>query len=81
MTDPTTESKINEIFSLYESFGNADYIGEPVSQIEHMSQAAQMAEKEGYGKEVILAAFFHIYSPKEKNWNKWMGMGLWIMKN
>ncbi|WP_339902415.1 phosphonate degradation HD-domain oxygenase [uncultured Cyclobacterium sp.] len=70
MTDPSTESKINEVFSLYESYGNADYIGEPVSQIEHMSQAAQMAEEEGYGNEVILAAFFHdlghLFSQREE---------------
>ncbi|HWJ28779.1 MAG TPA: HD domain-containing protein [Flavisolibacter sp.] len=49
----------SEIFSLYEQFGNSDYIGEPVSQIEHMCQAAQLAEKEGYDDEIILAAFFH----------------------
>jgi len=57
------ESSINEtlqeVFSLYEKFGDADYIGEPVSQIEHMSQAAQLAMKEGLDDEVILAAFFH----------------------
>lgn len=50
---------VNEIFSLYEKFGKEDYIGEPVSQIEHMCQAAQLAEAEGYDDEVILAAFFH----------------------
>src|SRR5215475_2241942 len=50
---------VNEIFSLYENYGAADYIGEPVSQIEHMCQAAQLAEEEGYDDEVILAAFFH----------------------
>jgi len=50
---------VNEIFSLYEKFGREDYIGEPVSQIEHMCQAAQLAEAEGYDDEVILAAFFH----------------------
>ena len=50
---------VNEIFSLYESYGADDYIGEPVSQIEHMCQAAQLAEAEGYDDEVILAAFFH----------------------
>jgi 2-amino-1-hydroxyethylphosphonate dioxygenase (glycine-forming) len=50
---------VNEIFSLYEVHGAADYIGEPVSQIEHMCQAAQLAEIEGYDDEVILAAFFH----------------------
>ena len=46
---------VNEIFPLYESYGAADYIGEPVSQIEHMCQAAQLAKAEGYDDEVILA--------------------------
>lgn len=50
---------LDHLFSLYEKYGQADYIGEPVSQIEHMSQAAQLAMKEGYDDEVILAAFFH----------------------
>jgi 2-amino-1-hydroxyethylphosphonate dioxygenase (glycine-forming) len=53
------ESTIFEIFNLYEKFGTADYIGEPVSQIEHMSQSAQLAMREGCSDEVILAAFFH----------------------
>lgn len=47
------------ILGLYRRFGNEDYIGEPVSQLEHMSQSAVLAENEGYGEEVILAAFFH----------------------
>lgn len=50
---------VEEIFSLYENYGKSDYIGEPVSQIEHMCQAAQLAESEGYDEELILAAFFH----------------------
>jgi len=50
---------VDEVFSLYEKFGDADYIGEPVSQLEHMSQAAALAEAEGYDDEVVLAAFFH----------------------
>lgn len=50
---------VDEIFELYSTYGNADYIGEPVSQIEHMSQAAQHAKQEGFDDEVILAAFFH----------------------
>ncbi|MET0638045.1 MAG: HD domain-containing protein [Chitinophagaceae bacterium] len=50
---------VQEIFSLYMIYGAEDYIGEPVSQIEHMAQAAELAEKEGYGRDVILAAFFH----------------------
>jgi len=53
------QAAIEEIFSLYENYGKSDYIGEPVSQIEHMCQAAQLAEEEGYDNEVVLAAFFH----------------------
>lgn len=53
------ENSIKEIFDLYEQYGNEDYIGEPVSQIEHMSQTAQLAMNEGFDDEVILAAFFH----------------------
>src|ERR1700748_2015675 len=50
---------VKEVFSLYDKHGDEDYIGEPVSQLEHMSQAAALAEAEGYDDEVILAAFFH----------------------
>jgi len=53
------EAIVNKVFSLYEKHGDEDYIGEPVSQLEHMSQAALLAEEEGYDDEVILAAFFH----------------------
>ena len=53
------EQAIAEVFGLYERHGTADYIGEPVSQIEHMSQAAQWAMAEGFDDEVVLAAFFH----------------------
>jgi len=59
MTQEKAKTIVDEVFELYEQYGNADYIGEPVSQIEHMCQAAQLAEAEGYDEEVILAAFFH----------------------
>lgn len=63
MNPPLIEKSKNKrlalIFDLYEKYGDDDYIGEPVSQIEHMCQSAQLAEKEGYDEEVILAAFFH----------------------
>ena len=55
----SAEQAIAEVFGLYERHGAADYIGEPVSQIEHMSQAAQRAMAEGFDDEVVLAAFFH----------------------
>jgi 2-amino-1-hydroxyethylphosphonate dioxygenase (glycine-forming) len=44
---------------LYEEHGGAEYAGEKVSQLEHMAQAAQLAEANGYDEEVILAAFLH----------------------
>lgn len=50
---------VEEVFGLYERFGDSDYIGEPVSQLQHMSQAAQLAMAEGFDDEVVLAAFFH----------------------
>ncbi|MEY3436027.1 MAG: hypothetical protein RL335_483 [Bacteroidota bacterium] len=50
---------VDEIFELYDQYGMEDYIGEPVSQLEHMCQSAQLAQKEGYDDELILAAFFH----------------------
>jgi 2-amino-1-hydroxyethylphosphonate dioxygenase (glycine-forming) len=49
----------DEIIHLYIRYGGDDYIGEPVSQLEHMSQSAMLAQEEGYEEEVILAAFLH----------------------
>lgn len=51
--------RVDEIFRLYIKHGSSDYIGEPVSQIEHMCQAADLALAEGHDDEVVLAAFFH----------------------
>ena len=50
---------VKEILFLYKNYGSEDYIGEPVSQIEHMCQCAQLAEASGAANDVILAAFFH----------------------
>ncbi len=50
---------VADLFALYEAHGHDDYIGEPVSQLEHMWQAAALAQAEGYEEEVVLAAFFH----------------------
>lgn len=57
MENPT--QTVDVIFELYRLHGDSDYIGEPVSQLEHMSQAAQLAIDESFDDEVILAAFFH----------------------
>lgn len=48
-----------EVFDLYRKYGDQDYIGEPVSQKEHMIQCAMLAEKEGYSDEVVLGVFLH----------------------
>jgi phosphonate degradation associated HDIG domain protein len=55
----TINDIVEEVFSLYEQHGSEDYIGEPVSQLEHMSQAAELAIRERWDDEVVLAAFFH----------------------
>ena len=55
----TPSETADYIITLYENFGDNDYIGEPVSQIEHMCQCAQLAEASGRDEEMILAAFFH----------------------
>ena len=72
----------NEIMFLYERYGHEDYIGEPVSQIEHMCQCAKLAELAGADADVILAAFLHDighlceFAFPEKKWNIWI-MQVW----
>lgn len=55
----TIDNIVDLIFSYYEKFGDKDYIGEPVTQTEHMIQAAMMAENDGKSYKTILAALFH----------------------
>ncbi|MEO6546364.1 MAG: phosphonate degradation HD-domain oxygenase [Ferruginibacter sp.] len=59
MSNQETLKIADEVLSLYQRFGDNDYIGEPVSQIEHMCQCAQLAEAAAYDQEIILAAFLH----------------------
>jgi len=49
----------DEIMAMYSKHGGEEYAGEKVSQLEHMIQAAQLAEQQGFDEEVILAAFLH----------------------
>ncbi|XP_060079278.1 2-amino-1-hydroxyethylphosphonate dioxygenase (glycine-forming)-like [Ylistrum balloti] len=53
------DDRVNAVFFLYERHGSGDYIGEPVSLVEHMTQCAILAEQDGQPAEVVLAAFFH----------------------
>jgi predicted HD phosphohydrolase len=52
-------SDIDEVFDLYLKYGNKNYIGENISQLEHGYQAAILAEKENCSKEFIVGAFLH----------------------
>ena len=52
-------STLKHLFSHYQQKGDDDYIGEPISQLEHMLQAATLAHQSGADNELILAAFFH----------------------
>lgn len=49
----------NEVMAMYETYGGSEYAGEKVSQLEHMVQAAQLAEEGGHDDDVVLAAFLH----------------------
>ncbi|KAM7438922.1 hypothetical protein ABFA07_011623 [Porites harrisoni] len=59
MAAATPERATKEVFDLFKKYGDRDYIGEPVSQEEHMIQCAMLAEKDGYCDEVILGVFLH----------------------
>jgi 2-amino-1-hydroxyethylphosphonate dioxygenase (glycine-forming) len=59
MTEEESIRTADEIMRYYELYGGSEYAGEKVSQLEHMLQAAQLAEEKGFDEEVILAAFLH----------------------
>ncbi|PJE47148.1 MAG: phosphohydrolase [Sediminibacterium sp.] len=49
----------DEIIELLLSKGGSEYIGEPVTKLEHMVQSAEIAAEKGLGEELILAALLH----------------------
>ncbi len=53
------ETTVRDIISLYRDEGHAAYGGEPVSQLEHALQCADMARSEGHHVDVVCAAFLH----------------------
>ena len=48
-----------DINALFDSKGDRAYAGEPVSQLEHALQTAQLAEEAGAGAALITAALLH----------------------
>jgi 2-amino-1-hydroxyethylphosphonate dioxygenase (glycine-forming) len=75
LSESILEQRIDAIFGLYETNGSHEYVGEPVSILEHSLQAAQMAEEEGFEEDVILAAFFHDIGHFLPNKNEMNGLG------
>jgi 2-amino-1-hydroxyethylphosphonate dioxygenase (glycine-forming) len=59
MNKEMSQNVTDEIMSCYQQHGGEEYAGEKVTQLEHMVQAAQLAEEQGYDNEVVLAAFLH----------------------
>jgi len=64
INNPVTRAQIAEracerIGSLFERFGDSNYIGEPITTTEHSLQAALMARDAGEPEDVIAAALLH----------------------
>ena len=53
------DETVRSIFDLFREHGSRGYIGEAVSQTEHMVQSAMLAEEENQPTPVILGALFH----------------------
>lgn len=51
--------RIREVFALYEVYGNERYLDNTITFLQHSSQTAHMATREGFEDEVIVAAFLH----------------------
>jgi 2-amino-1-hydroxyethylphosphonate dioxygenase (glycine-forming) len=47
------------LIDLLNTKGQGDYIGEPISQLEHSLQAAHLAKKNNADDETVLAALLH----------------------
>jgi phosphonate degradation associated HDIG domain protein len=54
-----TTSPQNQVLEILRASAGSDYIGEPVSQLEHALQAAHFARKAGAGDAAVLAALLH----------------------
>ena len=48
-----------KIRDLFQKYGQDPYIGEPVSQEEHMCQAAWIAKQAGYDSEIVAGCLLH----------------------
>ncbi|MEY9929976.1 phosphonate degradation associated HDIG domain protein [Catenulispora sp. GP43] len=55
----TPETVVDQIAALFAGEGGAEYLGEPVTQAEHMLQAAALAERDGAAPSLVAAALLH----------------------
>lgn len=81
---------VDFIADIFERRGAESYLGEPVTMSQHMLQAAQRAESEGAGDELIAAALLHDighytsefgpYSPEDTNDNHHEAAGARVLE-
>ena len=55
----SSEARVEQIMELLETAGQSAYFGEPVTQLEHALQCAQLARDAGGDAEMIIAALLH----------------------
>src|ERR1700676_3257953 len=53
------EGRVDEILGLLKTAGQSAYFGEPVTQLEHALQCAQLARDAAPDEEMIIAALLH----------------------
>lgn len=49
----------DEVIGIYQKHGGNEYYGEPVTQLQHAFQSAELAREQGFDEEMVLAAFLH----------------------
>ncbi|KAJ5688833.1 hypothetical protein N7462_003225 [Penicillium macrosclerotiorum] len=59
MESLSPSTKADRLVSALEQYGQGDYIGESISQLEHCLQAAHQAQKSGADDELVIAALLH----------------------
>src|SRR5579863_3631098 len=57
--DVTAEACVDQILDLLETAGQSAYFGEPVTQLEHALECAQLARDAGSDEEMAIAALLH----------------------
>ena len=55
----SSEARVDQILKLFETSGQSEYFGEPVTQLEHALQCAQLAHDAGSDDEMVIAALLH----------------------